>query len=114
MPNGSLEKWLHLDAVTQRDEEIGIKKLTLLQRISIAINVASALDYLHCHCQEPILHCDLKPSNILLDNDLSAHIGDFGLARFHQQVSNPTLNSSVGVRGTIGYAAPGYNFNSNI
>ncbi|KAH9670361.1 putative LRR receptor-like serine/threonine-protein kinase [Citrus sinensis] len=114
MPNGSLEKWLHPEAVAQRDEEIGIQKLTLLQRISIAIDVASALDYLHCHCQEPILHCDLKPSNILLDNDLSAHIGDFGLARFHQEVSNPTLNSSVGVRGTIGYAAPEYGLGSGV
>ncbi|ESR41520.1 hypothetical protein CICLE_v10013815mg, partial [Citrus x clementina] len=107
MPNGSLEKWLHPEAVAQRDEEIGIQKLTLLQRISIAIDVASALDYLHHHCQEPILHCDLKPSNILLDNDLTAQIGDFGRARiFRQAVSNPALTSSVGVRGTIGYAAP--------
>ncbi|XP_052299242.1 probable LRR receptor-like serine/threonine-protein kinase At3g47570 [Citrus sinensis] len=113
MPNGSLEKWLHPEAVAQRDEEIGIQKLTLLQRISIAIDVASALDYLHHHCQEPILHCDLKPSNILLDNDLTAQIGDFGLARiFRQAVSNPALTSSVGVRGTIGYAAPGYNLYS--
>ncbi|KAK9192473.1 hypothetical protein WN944_003165 [Citrus x changshan-huyou] len=99
MPNGSLLKWLHPDAIPQRDREIEIQKLTLLQRISIAIDVASALDYLHQHCQEPILHCDLKPSNILLDNDLSAHIGDFGLSRFYQAVSNPTVSSSIGVRG---------------
>ncbi|KAH9670353.1 putative LRR receptor-like serine/threonine-protein kinase [Citrus sinensis] len=115
MPNGSLEKWLHPEAVAQRDEEIGIQKLTLLQRIIIAIDVASALDYLHHHCQEPILHCDLKPSNILLDNDLTAQIGDFGLARiFRQAVSNPALTSSVGVRGTIGYAAPEYGLGSGV
>ncbi|KAK9195032.1 hypothetical protein WN943_003149 [Citrus x changshan-huyou] len=115
MLNGSLEKWLHPEAVAQRDEEIEIQKLTLLRRISIAIDVASALDYLHHHCQEPILHCDLKPSNILLDNDLTAKIGDFGLARiFHQAVSNPALTSSVGVRGTIGYAAPEYGLGSEV
>ncbi|ESR41517.1 hypothetical protein CICLE_v10013349mg, partial [Citrus x clementina] len=115
MPNGSLEKWLHPEAVAQRDEEIEIQKLTLLQRIIIAIDVASALDYLHHHCQEPILHCDLKPSNILLDNDLTAQIGDFGLARiFRQAVSNPALTSSVGVRGTIGYAAPEYGLGSGV
>ncbi|KAH9670352.1 protein kinase domain-containing protein [Citrus sinensis] len=115
MLNGSLEKWLHPEAVAQRDEEIEIQKLTLLWRISIAIDVASALDYLHHHCQEPILHCDLKPSNILLDNDLTAKIGDFGLARiFHQAVSNPALTSSVGVRGTIGYAAPEYGLGSEV
>ena len=106
MPNGSLERWLHPNAAPQRDEEIEIQKLTLLRRISIAIDVASALDYLHHHCRETILHCDLKPSNILLDKDLSAHIGDFGLARFYQAVSNPALNSSVGVRGSIGDVAP--------
>ncbi|ESR41532.1 hypothetical protein CICLE_v10011288mg [Citrus x clementina] len=114
MPNGSLEKWLHPDAIPQRDREIEIQKLTLLQRISIAIDVASALDYLHQHCQEPILHCDLKPSNILLDNDLSAHIGDFGLSRFYQAVSNPTVSSSIGVRGTIGYVAPEYGLGSEV
>ena len=114
MPNGSLEKWMHPDVVPHRDKEIEIHKLTLLQRISIAIDVASALDYLHHHCQEPILHCDLKPSNILLDDDFTAHISDFGLARiFHQAVSNPTLSSSIGVRGTIGYAAPGNDIHSN-
>ncbi|KAL9427091.1 hypothetical protein AB3S75_033810 [Citrus x aurantiifolia] len=114
MPNGSLEKWLHPDAALQRDEEIKIPKLTLLQRISIAIDVASALEYLHHHCQEPILHCDLKPSNILLDKNFSAHIGDFGLARFHEAVSNPTSSSSVGVRGTIGYTAPEYGLGSEV
>lgn len=115
MPNGSLEKWMHPDVVPQRDKEIEIHKLTLLLRISIAIDVASALDYLHHHCQEPILHCDLKPSNILLDDDFTAHISDFGLARiFHQAVSNPTLSSSIGVWGTIGYAAPEYGLGSEV
>ncbi|KAK9189502.1 hypothetical protein WN943_018100 [Citrus x changshan-huyou] len=114
MTNGSLENWLHPDAVPQKDVEIEIQKLTLLQRINIAIDVASAIDYLHHHCQEPVLHCDLKPGNVLLDNDMIAHVGDFGLARVRQEVSNLTQSSSVGVRGTIGYAAPEYGLGSEV
>ncbi|KAL9455468.1 hypothetical protein AB3S75_010815 [Citrus x aurantiifolia] len=114
MPNGSLENWLHPDAIPQTDEENDeIRNLTLLERISIAIDVASALDYLHHHCQEPTIHCDLKPSNILLDNNLTAHVGDFGLARLRQEVPN-NQSSSVGVRGTIGYAAPEYGLGSEV
>ena len=101
MPNGSLEKWLH----PMPEEQPGT--LTLLQRISIAIDVATAIDYLHHQCQEPIIHCDLKPSNVLLDNDMTAYVGDLGLAKFLHEVSNLNQSSSVGVRGTIGYVAPG-------
>ncbi|KDO69080.1 hypothetical protein CISIN_1g039228mg, partial [Citrus sinensis] len=86
----------------------------LVRFISIAIDVASALDYLHHHCQELILHCDPKPSNVLLDNDLFAHIGDFELARFRQEVSNPTQSSSNGVRRTIGYTALDYDLGSEV
>ncbi|CAA7027786.1 unnamed protein product [Microthlaspi erraticum] len=74
-------------------------------------DVASVLDYLHVHCHEPIAHCDLKPSNVLLDNDLTAHVSDFGLARLLLKLTkSPFFNqlSSAGVRGTIGYAAPEY------
>ena len=110
MANGSLEKWLH-PAEESEEQQNKIQSLTILQRISIAIDVAYAVEYLHQHCQEPVLHCDLKPSNVLLDNDMTAHIGDFGLARFHLEVPNPNQSSSVGVKGTVGYAAPG-NYNT--
>ncbi|KFK27498.1 hypothetical protein AALP_AA8G390600 [Arabis alpina] len=109
MPNGNLDMWLHQEKV----EEIRrpSRTLTLLERLNIAIDVASVLDYLHVHCHEPIAHCDLKPSNILLDDDLTAHVSDFGLARlllsFHKESFLNQL-SSAGVRGTIGYAAPEY------
>ncbi|XP_030968986.1 putative receptor-like protein kinase At3g47110 [Quercus lobata] len=112
MPNGSLEMWLHSeDGVKQ------LRSLNLLQRINIALDVASALFYLHRHCQTPIIHCDIKPSNILLDDDLNAHISDFGLARllsksgkeaFHNQLS------SVGIKGTVGYVAPEYGMGSQL
>uniref|UniRef100_A0A1J3DLD1 non-specific serine/threonine protein kinase n=1 Tax=Noccaea caerulescens TaxID=107243 RepID=A0A1J3DLD1_NOCCA len=109
MPNGSLDMWLHPEEV----EEIRrpSRTLTLLERLNIAIDVASVLDYLHIHCHEPIAHCDLKPSNVLLDDDLTAHVSDFGLARLLLRFDKEYfLNqlSSAGVRGTIGYAAPEY------
>ncbi|XP_035839424.1 receptor kinase-like protein Xa21 isoform X2 [Helianthus annuus] len=96
MPNGSLHDWLHSSTCTSR--------LNLVQRINILMNVACALDYLHNHCPTAIVHGDLKPSDILLDDDMVAHVGDFGLARFLGSGSN--RNNSSGVKGTIGYAPP--------
>ncbi|KAG7579170.1 Protein kinase domain [Arabidopsis thaliana x Arabidopsis arenosa] len=109
MTNGSLDMWLHPEEV----EEIRrpSRTLTLLERLSISIDVGSVLDYLHVYCHEPIAHCDLKPSNVLLDDDLTAHVSDFGLARLLLKFDKDSfLNqlSSAGVRGTIGYAAPEY------
>ncbi|CAL9247671.1 unnamed protein product, partial [Arabidopsis halleri] len=109
MPNGSLDTWLHPEEV----EEIRrpSRNLTLLERLNVAIDVASVLDYLHVHCDEPIAHCDLKPSNVLLDDDLTAHVSDFGLARLLLKFDRESfLNqlSSTGVTGTVGYVAPEY------
>ncbi|XP_058110853.1 probable LRR receptor-like serine/threonine-protein kinase At3g47570 [Magnolia sinica] len=100
MPNGSLEKWLHGDG----HDQLG-RKLKFTQRLNIAIDVASALDYLHNHCKTSIIHRDLKPSNILLDDDMIAHVSDFGLARFLSEVAQ---TSSLGMKGSIGYIAPEY------
>ncbi|KAL6199463.1 hypothetical protein ACLB2K_029247 [Fragaria x ananassa] len=85
------------------------KTLSLVQRIDIAINVSSALDYLHNNCETPIVHCDLTPGNILLDKELTAHVSDFGLARILSKLTDNvsgTQSSSIGIRGSIGYAAP--------
>lgn len=109
MPNGSLQKWLHPEESWNSET----RTLTLIQRLNIAIDVASALDYLHHHSQIPIVHCDLKPRNILLDDDMCAHLSDFGLARIlSDEVCKPSEypSSSVGIRGTIGYIAPGKHF----
>ncbi|XP_042755724.2 putative receptor-like protein kinase At3g47110 [Lactuca sativa] len=97
MPNGSLHDWLH--------SSVSKSRLNLLQRINILIDIASAHDYLHNHCLPTIVHCDLKPSNVLLDDDMVAHVGDFGLAQFPGINSNQKNTS--GIRGTIGYAPPG-------
>ncbi|KAK2993730.1 hypothetical protein RJ640_018351, partial [Escallonia rubra] len=108
MPNGSLEGWLHAPHMDELEKEA--RNLSLIQRLNIAIDVSSALEYLHHHCLKPIIHCDLKPSNILLDNAMTAHVGDFGLARFLPnggRSHSPNHNSSDLV-GTIGYAAPEY------
>jgi Leucine-rich repeat (LRR) protein len=103
--NGSLDKWLHHD----RANESPPRYLNLLQRLNIAIDVASALQYLHDHCETPIIHCDLKPSNVLLDDDMIAKVGDFGLARILSATNDDSQNqtSTIGIKGTIGYAAPG-------
>jgi serine/threonine protein kinase len=69
-----------------------------------------ALDYLHNGCQPPVIHCDLKPSNILLNQDMRAHVGDFGIARILDEATSQqpiNSNSSIGIRGSIGYIAPG-------
>ena len=54
--------------------------MNLVQRVSIIVGVALVLDYLHNGQSESVVHCDLKPSNILLDEDMVAHVGDFGIA----------------------------------
>ncbi|XP_024950438.1 putative receptor-like protein kinase At3g47110 [Citrus sinensis] len=107
MKNGSLEDWLH-----QSNDHLEVCKLTLIQRVNIAIDVASAIEYLHHHCQPPMVHGDLKPSNVLLDHDMVSHVGDFGLAKFlssHQlDTASKTSSSSIGIKGTVGYVAPEY------
>ncbi|XP_048560012.1 receptor kinase-like protein Xa21 isoform X2 [Triticum urartu] len=106
MPNGSLDVWLH----PYTNEQTECMYLDLLQRVTILLDVAYALDYLHCQGPAPVVHCDLKPSNVLLDADMVAHVGDFGLARILVDESSLCQHStsSMGLRGTIGYAAPEY------
>ncbi|XP_030939907.1 probable LRR receptor-like serine/threonine-protein kinase At3g47570 [Quercus lobata] len=113
MPNGSLENWLHMD-LEMDVEEVEIQNLNLVQRISIATDVACALDYLHHRCPMPIVHCDLKPSNILFDCDMNARVGDFGIAKFLFELTNSKQSSSIGIRGTIGYTPPEYGLGSEV
>nr|XP_023885928.1 probable LRR receptor-like serine/threonine-protein kinase At3g47570 [Quercus suber] len=102
MENGNLDEWLH-----PRDETLDkARNFSLLQRLNIAIDVANALDYLHHHCQTPIIHCDLRSRNILLDDEMTGHVGDFGLARLLFDATQDCYieqSSSIGVRGTIEY-----------
>ncbi|KAF8648363.1 hypothetical protein HU200_064949 [Digitaria exilis] len=113
MPNGSLDMWLHPKVHGYNN----IKLLTLAQRINIAQDVSFALDYLHNQCVCPLVHCDLKPQNVLLDNDMTAHVSDFGLARFLCIDPSSATNSSTGLsglKGSIGYIAPEYGMGGEI
>ncbi|XP_059653711.1 receptor kinase-like protein Xa21 [Cornus florida] len=95
MPNGSLEKWLYSHNYC----------LDFLQRLDVMIDVASALEYLHHGNTTPTVHCDLKPSNILLDEDMVAHVADFGIAKL---LSDGDLIVQTMTLATIGYMAPEY------
>ncbi|XP_047961854.1 LRR receptor-like serine/threonine-protein kinase EFR [Salvia hispanica] len=95
MPNGSLEKWLHS----------GSHCLDLLQSLQIAIDVALALEYLHHGHTYPVVHCDVKPSNVLLDEDMVARVADFGIAKLFDEGEAMVLTKTL---ATVGYAAPEY------
>ncbi|CAN1174824.1 Probable LRR receptor-like serine/threonine-protein kinase At3g47570 [Linum perenne] len=114
--NGSLEEWLH--PVQSVDGEPP-KMLKFLQRLNAAIDIASAVDYLHHQCGTPIVHCDLKPSNVLLDEDTVAHVGDFGLARIlvppsstADQISSTSIGMFTGKRPTDESFKEGFNLHS--
>ncbi|CAN0840023.1 Probable LRR receptor-like serine/threonine-protein kinase At3g47570 [Linum grandiflorum] len=80
--------------------------LSLLQRLNIAIDVASALHYLHHLSVPPTIHCNLKPSNVLLGEDMVAHVSDFGRARLLS--SSEMHTSTICLQGMVGYAPPEY------
>jgi len=104
MKNGSLESWLHssIDIEDQR------RSLDLKQMLNIIFDVASETHHLHYECEQAIIRCDLKPSNILLDDCIVAHVSDFGLARLLSSIGvSLTQSSTIGIKGTIGYAPPG-------
>ncbi|KAL5710358.1 non-specific serine/threonine protein kinase [Ranunculus cassubicifolius] len=103
IPNGSLEQWLH---PTHTDDQQQSRALSFVQRLNIAIDIAFGLEYLHHGYGETIVHCDIKPSNVLLDMDMVVRVGDFGLAKFifntvDDQSETQTLSS--GLKGSIGY-----------
>ncbi|PVH33689.1 hypothetical protein PAHAL_8G045700 [Panicum hallii] len=109
MPRGDLHNFLY---TTQDNEGSScLNYISLAQRLSIIVDVSDALAYLHHNHQGTIVHCDLKPRNILLDDDMVAHVGDFGLARLKFDTTSPSLadstsTSSLAIKGTIGYIAP--------
>ncbi|KAK3439927.1 hypothetical protein EUGRSUZ_B00260 [Eucalyptus grandis] len=79
--------------------------LTWEERLHIIIGTAKGLAYLHGSCGVKIIHRDIKTSNILLDENLTAKISDFGLARC---IALDTSHLSTGIAGTLGYMAPEY------
>nr|XP_017239508.1 PREDICTED: L-type lectin-domain containing receptor kinase S.6-like [Daucus carota subsp. sativus] len=99
MPNGSLDRILHL-------RTHATKLLTWERRLNIILGVASALVYLHEDCERLIIHRDVKTCNIMLDADLNAKLGDFGLAEVYEH-SCRTRDATLPA-GTMGYLAPEY------
>ncbi|KAK9944652.1 hypothetical protein M0R45_010212 [Rubus argutus] len=96
MPNGSLDKYIY-----SREGSIS---LSFKQMYEISLGVAKGIEYLHQGCHMQILHFDIKPHNILLDQNFIPKVSDFGLAKLY-----PTDNSIVtltAARGTLGYIAP--------
>ncbi|KAF7137884.1 hypothetical protein RHSIM_Rhsim07G0117000 [Rhododendron simsii] len=92
MSNGSLENFI-----------FGIPRPDWYQRVQVALGIARGLVYLHEECTTPIIHCDIKPQNILIDELFIPRISDFGLAKSLQLNQTRT---HTGIRGTRGYIAP--------
>eukprot|EP00253_Pinus_taeda_P008856 PITA_08856 len=108
MSNGSLEKHLYPHTNDNNGEdacEMGLKT-----RLDIAIDVAHAIEYLHHDSFVQVVHCDLKPNNVLIDEDMSGHVTDFGIARLIDETSTESLTSTLSLKGSMGYIAPEYGF----
>ncbi|XP_010245528.1 PREDICTED: probable receptor-like protein kinase At1g80640 [Nelumbo nucifera] len=96
MQNGSLETQLHGPSHGSA--------LTWHIRMKIALEAARGLEYLHEHCNPPVIHRDLKSSNILLDSNFNAKLSDFGLA----VTAGAQNKNNIKLSGTLGYVAPEY------
>ncbi|XP_044354108.1 G-type lectin S-receptor-like serine/threonine-protein kinase SD2-5 [Triticum aestivum] len=97
MSKGSLHRWIF---GTKEDDA------TLLDwdtRFYIVLGTAKGLAYLHQDCESKIIHCDIKPENVLLDDNFTAKVSDFGLAKLMSREQRHTFTM---MRGTQGYLAP--------
>ncbi|KAL4564197.1 hypothetical protein LXL04_028253 [Taraxacum kok-saghyz] len=109
MQNGSLEDHLYPND--------GVCRVNLVQMVRILSDVAEGLAYLHHYAPVKVAHCDIKPSNVLLDDDMNAIITDFGIAKLMEDSEKilqedggpPSVSSTDGLLcGSIGYIAPEY------
>ncbi|KAL7229966.1 hypothetical protein ACSBR2_008503 [Camellia fascicularis] len=96
MPNGSLEKYIF--------SQEGNVHISCTQMYEISLGVARGIEYLHRGCDIQILHFDIKPHNILLDENFTPKLSDFGLAKLYP--INDSIVSLTAARGTMGYMAP--------
>ncbi|KAI3755516.1 hypothetical protein L1987_55318 [Smallanthus sonchifolius] len=103
MPNGSLWDQLHINKKIKMDWSV---------RYEIAMGAAKGLEYLHHGCERPMLHRDVKSSNILLDDEMKPKLADFGLAKIVQ--TGKVMDSTHIIAGTHGYIAPEYGYTYNV
>ncbi|KAJ4953820.1 hypothetical protein NE237_030652 [Protea cynaroides] len=96
MAKGSLDRWIF---PKNREDHM----LDWERRFSIAVGMAKGLAYLHEDCDVKIIHCDIKPENVLLDDNYSARVSDFGLAKLMTREQSHVFTT---LRGTRGYLAP--------
>ncbi|KAG8656274.1 G-type lectin S-receptor-like serine/threonine-protein kinase SD2-5 isoform X2 [Manihot esculenta] len=104
MEKGSLDKWIFKNAEQSSFLEWNA-------RYNIAVGMAKGLAYLHEECEVKIVHCDIKPQNVLLDDNFTAKVSDFGLAKLMNHEDSLVYTT---VRGTRGYLAPEWITNNPI
>ncbi|KAK0571205.1 hypothetical protein LWI29_012472 [Acer saccharum] len=103
LENRSLDRWLHK---RNRPSSLSGSVLDWPKRMQIAVGAAQGLCYMHHDCSPPIIHRDVKSSNVLLDSDFNAKIADFGLAKI--LIKQGELATMSSVAGSFGYIAPEY------
>ncbi|XP_011037042.1 PREDICTED: glycerophosphodiester phosphodiesterase protein kinase domain-containing GDPDL2-like isoform X2 [Populus euphratica] len=97
LPNDSLQKFI--SSADSRNHFLGWERLN-----RVALGIAKGIEYLHQGCDQRILHFDIKPQNILLDNEFNPKIADFGMAKLCSK--DKSAISMTTARGTVGYIAP--------
>nr|XP_010917293.1 receptor-like protein kinase 5 [Elaeis guineensis] len=118
MGNGSLDRWLHTKRRVEATSvvldrlESGPRPLDWPSRLRIAVGAAQGLCYMHHDCSPPIVHRDVKSSNILLDSDFRVRIADFGLARM--LAKSGELDTASAIAGSFGYMAPEYAYSRRV
>ncbi|GJM87849.1 hypothetical protein PR202_ga03844 [Eleusine coracana subsp. coracana] len=117
MDNGSLDNWLHghvLFAVHSMasGQSVTCAPLDWPTRLRVSVGAAQGLYYMHHECSPPIIHRDVKTSNILLDSEFRAKVADFGLARMLVQTGE--LETMSAVAGSFGYMAPEYAYTKKV
>ncbi|KAA8525232.1 hypothetical protein F0562_007087 [Nyssa sinensis] len=114
MENQSLDRWLHGKKRGALSSTSSVHDIVLdwPTRLQIAMGAAQGLCYMHHDCSPPIIHRDVKSSNILLDSDFKARIADFGLAKILVKSGEPNTMSAVA--GSFGYIAPEYAYTTKV
>ncbi|KAG5523229.1 hypothetical protein RHGRI_035148 [Rhododendron griersonianum] len=121
MANGSLDSQLYPHSGTGLSTS-GSSGLTLIQRVNICSDIAEGMAYLHHHSPVRVIHRDLNPSNVLLNDNMTALVSDFGIARLVMTVEggnncrfyeNVEKSSTNRLCGSIGYIAPEYGLGSD-